>query len=43
MNDLMQKVMQGKATKEEKVEFGIFWQDRVKSILENPSKVVTIS
>lgn len=43
MNELMQKVMQGKATAEEKVEFGILWQDRVKRILESPQKVITIS
>jgi len=35
MQPLMQKMMQGKATKEDKKQFGIFWQERVKEILTN--------
>ena len=35
MQALMQKMMQGKATKEDKKQFGIFWQERVKEILTN--------
>ena len=33
MQELMQKVLQSKATKEEKKEFGKLWQDRVEKIL----------
>ncbi len=35
MQPLMQKMMQGAATSEDKKQFGIFWQERVKEILTN--------
>ncbi len=38
---LMQKIMQGVATSEEKEAFGKAWQDRVKRIFENIDSVVT--
>jgi hypothetical protein len=42
MNYLMQKCMKGNATKEERKEFGIFWQQRVEEISKNMEKVVKI-
>jgi len=39
---LMQKIMQGVATKEEKITFGQLWQNRVENILTNSSKIITI-
>ncbi|MCH9740949.1 MAG: formylmethanofuran dehydrogenase subunit E family protein [Epsilonproteobacteria bacterium] len=42
MQELMGKLMQGLANPEEKKEFGELWQERVKGILENMDKVVTI-
>lgn len=39
---LMQKMMQGIATAEEKVLFGKLWQERVSEILTNPNKVITV-
>lgn len=39
---LMQKIMQGVATSEEKISFGILWQQRVENIFANISKVITI-
>ena len=40
--ELMQKIMQGVATSQEKKLFGKFWQERVKHIFENITKVITI-
>ena len=42
MNYLMQKCMQGIASKEEKIEFAKLWQQRVEEISSNIEKVVTI-
>jgi len=43
MQPLMQKIMSGNANEEEKTEFGLLWQDRVKRILvENPDSVITV-
>lgn len=42
MSPLMQKTIQGTATKEEAIEFGKLWQDRVERISENSEKVITI-
>jgi hypothetical protein len=39
---LMQKIMQGVATPEEKITFGQLWQQRVENILNNISKVITV-
>ncbi|RUM69316.1 MAG: hypothetical protein DSZ07_04820, partial [Sulfurovum sp.] len=39
--ELMGKIMQGKATPEEKKEFGELWQDRVKRISESIESVIT--
>jgi hypothetical protein len=38
MQPLMQKMMQGLETIEEKKQFGIYWQERVKEILTNGNK-----
>ncbi len=38
---LMQKIMQGVATSQDKQDFAKAWQDRVKRIFENSSSVVT--
>ena len=40
--ELMQKIMQGKASCDEKKEFGILWQDRVRRIFENISNVISV-
>ena len=40
--ELMQKIMQKQANMEEKKEFGILWQQRVKNIFENIDKVISI-
>ena len=40
--ELMQKIMQGKASSDEKKEFGILWQDRVRRIFENISNVISV-
>jgi hypothetical protein len=37
---LMQKIMQGRATLEDKKEFGKAWQDRVRRVFENSSSVI---
>ncbi|MEA1956057.1 MAG: FmdE family protein [Campylobacterota bacterium] len=42
MQPLMQKMMQGDATKEELREFGELWQDRVKRVFENSAEVIKI-
>jgi len=42
MMPLMQKTMQGAASKEEMQLFGTLWQDRVKRIFENSEKVITL-
>lgn len=39
---IMQRIMQNSATEEEKKEFGILWQDRVKRIFENKKDVITL-
>ena len=39
---LMQKIMQGDATKEDKISFGKLWQQRVENIFLNIDKVITI-
>ncbi len=39
---LMQKIMQGNANKDERIEFGKLWQQRVENIFLNISKVITI-
>ena len=41
--ELMQKIMSNSATVEEKNEFGIVWQQRVKDIFNNINKVVKVS
>ncbi|MBT4179263.1 MAG: hypothetical protein HOH31_05595 [Campylobacteraceae bacterium] len=40
--ELMQKIMQGIATDEEKISFGKLWQQRVENIFANIDKVITI-
>ena len=42
MNFLMQKSVQGSATKEEKLEFGKLWQQRVEDISNNIEKVIKV-
>jgi hypothetical protein len=42
MNFLMQKCMQGTATKDEKIEFGKLWQKRVEGISLNIDKVIKV-
>ena len=42
MQTLMQKIMQGVATPEEKREFGEVWQERVEAILDNSDNVITV-
>lgn len=42
MNELMQKMMQGVASKDEKISFGKLWQKRVETILNSSSKVISI-
>jgi hypothetical protein len=42
MNFLMQKSLQGNATKEEKREFGKLWQKRVEDIFKNLEEVIKI-
>jgi len=42
MQPLMQKMMQGSATKDELKEFGDLWQDRVKRIFEDADKVIKV-
>ncbi len=39
---LMQKIMQGSANHDERIEFGKLWQQRVEDIFLNISKVITI-
>ena len=39
---LMQKMMQGSATQEDAKQFGKLWQDRVKRVLENADKVISV-
>jgi hypothetical protein len=39
---LMQKIMQGVATPEEKRSFGVIWQQRVEAIFNNIDKVITV-
>jgi hypothetical protein len=39
---LMQKIMQGVATDEEKISFGKLWQQRVADILQNIDQVITV-
>ena len=40
--ELMQKIMKGVATPEEKLSFGKLWQQRVESIFNNINQVITI-
>ncbi|MEA3554788.1 MAG: FmdE family protein [Campylobacterota bacterium] len=40
--ELMKKIMQEIATKEEKISFGKLWQERVENIFANIDKVITI-
>ena len=40
--ELMQKIMQGVATSEEKISFGKLWQQRVEAIFNNIDKVITV-
>ena len=40
--ELMQKIMQGIATDEERLTFGKLWQQRVENIFNNIDKVITI-
>jgi hypothetical protein len=40
--ELMQKIMQGIATPEEKISFGKLWQQRVENIFANIDKVITV-
>ena len=42
MMPLMQKTMQGAASKEEMQQFAALWQERVKRIFENSEKVITV-
>ena len=42
MQPLMQKIMKGDATIDEKKEFGLLWQDRVERIFQNVDDVVKI-
>ena len=42
MQPLMQRIMQGTASKEEKERFGELWQERVANIFANSHKVITI-
>ncbi len=44
MQVLMKKIMNASATKDEKIEFGLLWQDRVKRILiDNANEVISIA
>jgi FmdE, Molybdenum formylmethanofuran dehydrogenase operon len=43
MNFLMQKSFQGTASKEEKIEFGKLWQQRVEDISNNISEVIKVN
>jgi formylmethanofuran dehydrogenase subunit E len=40
--ELMQRIMQGVASDEERVEFGKAWQDRVRRIFENSASVIEL-
>ncbi len=40
--EIMQKIMQGVATKEERAEFGRVWQERVEKILKNRDRVIKV-
>jgi len=42
-NVLMQKIMQGKASDEDKKMFGVLWQERVAKILAHVKDVITVS
>ena len=42
MQELMQKLMQGVASQEEKKEFGELWQERVEAIFKKADEVVTV-
>ena len=42
MNFLMEKSLQGKATSEEKIEFGKFWQKRVEDISNSVNEVIKV-
>ena len=40
--ELMQKIMKGVATQQERISFGKLWQERVENIFSNISSVITI-
>lgn len=42
IQEIMQKLMQNKATNDEKIEFGKLWQDRVEKIFNNKNRVIKI-
>ncbi|MCK5294729.1 MAG: hypothetical protein KAJ49_08760 [Arcobacteraceae bacterium] len=42
MNELMKKMMQGVASKDEKISFGKLWQQKTEIILNSASKVISI-
>jgi len=41
--EIMERMMQGMATPEEKAEFGAMWQQRVEAIFGNIDKVITVA
>ncbi len=43
MMPLMQKTMQGAASKEEMKRFGVLWQERVERIFENREQVISVT
>ena len=43
MMPLMQKILSGAASADEKKLFGELWQDRVKRVFENSDKVISIT
>jgi formylmethanofuran dehydrogenase subunit E len=42
MSEYMQKIMQQRASKEEKIAFGKMWQERVEKIFENTHEVIVV-
>jgi formylmethanofuran dehydrogenase subunit E len=43
MQELMEKLMQGIASTEEKKEFGQLWQSRVEAIFQHADDVITVT
>lgn len=41
--EIMERLMQGMATPEDKAEFGTMWQQRVEAIFDNIDKVITVA